>query len=117
MAGRVFDRKGTTLQFTAASAYTNGEEVQVGTMFGVVHEAAAIGEQVVVHIEGVFEVTALSTDVWAVGDQLYWDDGNSRWTDVSATGLIAAGKAAAAKAASATTALVRVDNAHTAAQA
>ena len=118
MAGKKFRGMSESLSFTVTgSPIANGTETVIGITVGVVQTekaTAAVGELATFHKRGLFEGTALSTDVWAFGDQLYWDQGNTRWTDQQAAGLYAAGKAAAPKANGETTALVDIDNAHTA---
>ncbi len=101
------------------TAVTNGEFRQIGGMMvGRAHDAAAVGTVVAMELEGTFlDAPCNAAASWSHGDQLYWDEANNEWTDISATGLLAAGKADADKAASATTAAVRLDNAQTAAQA
>jgi predicted RecA/RadA family phage recombinase len=55
-----------------------------------------------IEVEGVHRLSALSTDVWGIGDRLFWDVTNSRLTNIRSTNVYI-GRAAAAKATAATT--------------
>ncbi len=71
---------GKMLTIAAAAALVSGQGVLTGGLLGVAVTDAASGDEVALQTEGVFEMDKLTTDVMAVGDLLYWDDGNSRWT-------------------------------------
>lgn len=88
-----FRAPGDTVTFTAAGALTSGDGMKQNALFGVVHSTVASGETAVLMIEGVFELPVLGSDVVAVGELLYWDNGNSRLTK-SASGNTAVAKAA-----------------------
>lgn len=92
--------------YSAAGALTPGDVVVVGNRVGVVagSKPVAVGDDYTLQPEGVFEMTALSTDVWADGDIIYWDDGNNRLTDIASTHK-SAGIAVGAKASGETKAL------------
>ncbi len=89
---------GDVITVTAPYAVTSGQGVKVGAaLFGIASGDAANGATLELQMEGVFDVTALSTDVVAVGDVLYWDDTNRRLTTTSSSHMTA-GVAVAAKA-------------------
>ena len=82
-----FRREGKTVTYSnTGSAISSGDVVVMGALVGVacgdIAGSTGVGE---VQIEGVFELTKLSTDVVAVGDRLYWDSGNSRLTKTPST--------------------------------
>lgn len=59
---------------TAPYAVASGAGVKIGPIFGVAAGAAASGATVDVVTEGVFTLPKVSTDVFAVGAAVYWDD-------------------------------------------
>ena len=67
-------QKGENLTLTAPHAVASGAEVKIGLIFGVAAGAAANGATVDVVTEGVFTLPKVSTDVFAVGAAVYWDD-------------------------------------------
>jgi predicted RecA/RadA family phage recombinase len=95
---------------TLACAYAtiaSGQGMLVGAIFGVAQIDAVTGEDVPIEVEGVYALTAESTDEAAVGDLAYWDDTNRRIT-VTSTGNTLVGVFVSAKAAEATTADIRL---------
>ena len=82
----------------------------VGQLFGVATNDAALAADVALDLTGVFELTKIGSQAWAVGALIYWDDTNKRCTTV-ATGNLLIGVAAAAVAggASNTTGRVRLN--------
>lgn len=67
-------QKGENLTLTAPYAVASGAGVKIGLIFGVAAGAAANGATVDVVTEGVFTLPKVSTDVFAVGAAVYWDD-------------------------------------------
>ena len=102
---------GDVITVTAPYTVTSGQGCQVGAaLFGIASGDAASGATLELHVEGVNDVTALSTDTAAVGDLLYWDNTNKRLTTTSTSNL-KVGVAVAAKAAGATTARILLNEA------
>lgn len=63
---------------------TAGQGVLLGNLFGVCRTSGVSGDKVAIDIEGIFNVTKLSTDnVATVGVKLYWDDTNKRLTSTA----------------------------------
>jgi predicted RecA/RadA family phage recombinase len=62
---------------------------------------------------GIFQVTKVGSQAWAIGQQVFWDNANNRFTTTSAAGLTACGFTASVTGAGAgeTTALVLLDGA------
>lgn len=98
---------GDTITLPAPYAVTSGQGALIGALFGVANNTAASGDDCEFDVEGVFDITALSTDTATVGAKLYWDNTNKRLT-TTASGNTLVGVAVAAKAASATTARIRL---------
>lgn len=102
---------GDVITVTAPYTVTSGQGCQVGAaLFGIASGDAASGATLELQLEGVYDVTALSTDTAAVGDLLYWDNTNKRLT-TTATNNLKVGVAVAAKAAAATTARILLNEA------
>lgn len=102
---------GDVITVTAPYTVTSGQGCQVGAaLFGIASGDAASGATLELQVEGVYDVTALSTDTAAVGDLLYWDNTNKRLT-TTATNNLKVGVAVAAKAAAATTARILLNEA------
>ena len=99
---------GVTLLFTAPYAISSGAGALIGTAFGVACNDVANGAVGEFMLEGVFDLTALTTDVAAEGAALYWDNTNKRLT-VTSSGNTKVGVAAKAKVNGDTTARIRLN--------
>lgn len=75
-----FIQNGRTLDVSLDADVTSGDVVKKGVLVGVAAVSGLAGETIAVDVEGVFNLPVLSTDVVAVGDQLYWDADNSHMT-------------------------------------
>lgn len=73
-------QKGHEIKVTAGAAIASGDLVESGAFVGVALADAASGEEVIVYVEGVYEVPKLGTDDVSQGDILYFDSGNARLT-------------------------------------
>lgn len=102
-----FVQDGATLTLTAPYAVSSGNGALVGALFGVALADVANGAEGEFSVTGVFDVTALSTDVIAQGAKVYWDDTNKRMTG-TASGNTLVGVVTKAKANGDTTARVRL---------
>lgn len=78
-----FKSQGNTLTFTAGAAYSSGDGVLLGSLFGVAAGDIANGDDGVLNLTGVYELPKIGSQAWTVGALVYWDDGNSRCTTVS----------------------------------
>ena len=67
-------QEGKVLSFTAPYAVASGGGFKVGAFFAVAATAALIATAVEGHLEGVFELTKVGSQAWAVGDPIYWND-------------------------------------------
>jgi predicted RecA/RadA family phage recombinase len=105
---RNYVQTGDTVTFTAPYAVQSGDGLQVGTLFGVAANAAANGAQVEGKTSGVFDLTALATDVGSFGTKVYWDNGNRRVTVTVGSNMFI-GALVGAKANGETTARVRLN--------
>lgn len=74
---------GEVLTVAAPYDVSSGGGAKVGLIFGIAAEDATSGSDVDLAVEGVFSVTKLSTDAFAVGDAVYWDDTNKRCTSTT----------------------------------
>lgn len=104
---KTYVQDGDTVTLPAPYAVTSGQGALIGALFGVANFDAASGADCEFDIEGVFDVTALSTDTAAVGAKLYWDNTNRRLTTTAASNTLV-GVAVATKSAGAATARIRL---------
>lgn len=84
---------GKTMDWTNGSGadVASGDPVVVGVMIGVAHDDIASGEDGVLHMTGVWQLSKDEADTWAAGAALYFDDASG---NVTATeGTIVAGTA------------------------
>lgn len=98
---------GETVTVTAPSTTTSGAGVAVGNLFGVAVTDAANGADVEIATCGVYTLPKPSTQVWAVGDPLYWS--GTQATKTAGTGNIFIGVALKAAANPSTTGTVRLN--------
>lgn len=101
-------QSGDVLTVTAPAAVVSGQAFLVGSLLVVAQTDAATATSVAVVTCGVFDLPKLSTQAWAEGARVYWDDGNSRLTTV-ASGNTLVGVAASAAANPSPTGRVRLD--------
>ncbi len=75
-------QEGTRRTYTnsTGSTITSGTPVLVGNRLGIAVGDILDTETGVLAMVGVFSIAKLSTDVVTQGDNLYWDNGNSRLT-------------------------------------
>lgn len=103
-----FVQPGINLTLVAPYALASGDGALVGLIFAVATGAAANGGTFEGVTEGVFDLTALSTDTATVGAAIYWDNTNKRCT-TTASGNTKIGVATQAKASGDTTVRVRLN--------
>lgn len=65
---------GNTITLTAPYAVESGDGLLVGAIFGVATGAAANGDPIEAALVGVFDLTKVGSQAWAVGDKVYWDN-------------------------------------------
>ncbi|MDH0640623.1 DUF2190 family protein [Pseudomonas sp. GD03860] len=76
-----------------AGGTVSGELYKVGAIIGVAATTEAAAAPVVLKLDGVFSLTKISAQAWAVGDLLYMNTTSRALTNVSATGLVLVGMA------------------------
>jgi predicted RecA/RadA family phage recombinase len=81
---KTFVQTGNTIEVTAPYALLSGQGALVGNIFGIASTDAANGATVNLAVNGVFDITTLTTDVAAQGALVYWDNTNKRMTITSA---------------------------------
>lgn len=101
-------QSGDLITVTAPNAVSSGQGVLVGSLFGVATCDAANGASVDIMTEGVFDITALTSDTGTVGAKMYWDNTAKRLTTTSTSNTLV-GVLTAAKGGSDTTARVYLD--------
>lgn len=86
-----FIQPGDTIPIALPYARAAGQGAQIGTnLFGVCAKGGTTSDADELHIEGVFEITTLTTDTPAVGAIMYWDNTNRRLTTTASTHLAVA---------------------------
>lgn len=109
-----FVQPGVTLPVTAPYALTSGQGCLVGSLFGVASANALISTVVEIVTEGVFDLTKVGSQAWAVGARIYWDDTARACTTTASTNkLIGVAVAAVGSGAGETVGRVRLSGAFT----
>lgn len=83
---------GAALDLTAPYAVSSGGGFKIGDIVAIAASDAASAASVVGYVRGVYDVTAEgagSGQAWAVGDKIYWDDTNKRFTKTSTSNTLA----------------------------
>ena len=83
-----FIAAGAALTVAAPYDVLSGGGALVGTMFGVAASDALNGAEVVLNIEGIYEINKIGSQAWTVGARIYWDDTNKRCTTVSTSNTL-----------------------------
>jgi predicted RecA/RadA family phage recombinase len=107
-----FVKPGQTFTLTAPTGgVTTGVGVLIGTAFAVALQTAAVGVAFEGAVTGIWDLAKNSTEVWAAGDKIYWDNANARATNAAASGARLIGYAVLAAANPSTTGRVRLSGA------
>lgn len=94
-----FVQPGRQLTLVApAGGVIGGVGVLIGVTFGIALQTAAAAASFDLSTSGVWDLIKLNTEVWVVGDKIYWDNANARATNSPASGLRRIGYAVAAAA-------------------
>ncbi|WP_273687357.1 DUF2190 family protein [Ketogulonicigenium vulgare] len=104
---------GKALTIMAAAAVLSGELVVQGHLVGVAGADADVGQQVAIHLEGVYALPKPSAEAWAVGDAIYADPDTGDITKVETEGHLLIGAAAADATSPSATGHVRLSGAPT----
>lgn len=65
---------------------TSGSAYLIGGIFGIATTTQLVGVDVELATEGVWSLTKVGSQAWAVGDRIYWDTANSRCTSDAGAG-------------------------------
>ena len=79
---------GNTITLTAPYAVVSGDGLLVGSIFGIASRTAALGESVETALTGVFDITKIGSQGWTAGARIYWDDTNTRATNVATSNTL-----------------------------
>ena len=74
-----FILQGDTIDVFAPTSVVSGQLVILGGLVGVATTTAAAGTTFALKTTGVFELPKLSTEVWTIGQKIYWDATN-QWS-------------------------------------
>lgn len=83
-----FKQDGEVLSLTAPYTRTAGQGALVGAIFGVACSDVTSGDVGEFQTKGVFTLTKVGSQAWAVGDKIYWDNGNKRCTTDATAGML-----------------------------
>jgi predicted RecA/RadA family phage recombinase len=83
-----FVAEGKTLDLLAPYDRTTGQGFQVGSIFAVALGTALSGAAIRGKVDGIWTLAKLSTDEWAVGDKVYWDNSNKRCDTDPTVGML-----------------------------
>lgn len=67
------------------TAISSGDVVAIGEMIGVAIADIAANETGAVAIKGVISVTKVGSQAWSVGDKIFWDKTNLRFTKTASS--------------------------------
>lgn len=91
---KTFIQHGDCITLPAPAGGTvSGQLYKVGAFIGVAATTEAVGDPVVFKLCGVFSLTKVSAQAWAIGDLIYMNTTSRSLTNVSATGLVLVGAA------------------------
>ena len=76
---------GNRVTLVAAAVTTSGRAILIGSLFGIAESAAAIGDPLVLAMNGIYDLPKTALQAWTVGQLIYWDVATSRVTNVVAT--------------------------------
>lgn len=112
MAAATKYAEGLSIDYTPGSALTAGtvtvlSGATAGKLIGIPGQDIEANKLGSLDISGIWEVDAKSTDVFAIGEKVYWDAGNSQLT-VTSSGNTLAGVVVKAKGSGTTRALLKL---------
>ena len=81
-----FRSTGATMTVIALVAAVSGSPVLVGELVGIAGHNAEVGDELVVHFVGEYDVNKVSAQAWAFGALLYWDAAAGLVTTAAAAG-------------------------------
>jgi len=91
--GTSYRAPGDVVTLVAGAAITKDVPVEAGQLLVVPTVSVASGANFTGHTRGVFTgLPKVGSQAWSVGDLIYWDNGNTRFT-TTATGSLRAGVA------------------------
>jgi predicted RecA/RadA family phage recombinase len=107
-----FVANGDVIHYVAGGTVLSGAVVVMGDLVGFAQISGVSGDIIPVRVGGVWSVTKVGSQAWAIGDRVYWDAGNSRFTSAKDPTFVFAGVAYAAvgSGAGATTGLLRLND-------
>lgn len=109
---KTYVQPGEKLDITATAAITAGAGILLGSIFGIAQNTAAIGDRLVILVQGVVDMAKAPSQAWTYGALIYWDDTNKRATTVSTSNkLIGVAVLATGAGAGETTGRVRLNGA------
>ena len=98
------------IQVVAGGNATSGTPIEAGELFGVPVSSVSSGDVLALDTQGVFDLVkqASAGITFAIGDPVYWDNGNSRCTSAANSGFSRIGVCTATAADASATVRVRI---------
>lgn len=87
---------GDRIEFVAGATVNAGDAVVIGTLIGICAQTVYSGQTGIANLTGVYRLTKLAGEAWALGAKVYWDAGNKRCTTTVGANTLLGGAAAAA---------------------
>ncbi len=111
---KTYIQPGEKLDITATAAITSGAGILLGSIFGIAQNTAAIGDRLVIQLEGVVDMAKAPSQAWTYGALVYWDNTAKVATTTASTNkLIGVAVLATGAGAGETTGRVRLNGAFT----
>ena len=82
---RNYIQSGGTITAVLAAACASGDIVGIGEIVGIANGAGAIGDEIELDVEGVFEVQKTTGQAWTFGAALYFDAATGKATTTVST--------------------------------
>lgn len=103
--------KGDSINVIAPFNVVSGQPLKYGNIFGFCGAPANAGALVALHVVGEWLATKVTSEVWAIGDIIYFDNDLKNFSKTNVSGGIKAGVATEAAANGATTGKIRLNGA------
>lgn len=85
--------KGDSIYIIAPFNVVSGQPLKIGNIFGFIGAPANSGDKVALHVVGEYGVTKVTTEVWAIGDLIYFDNDLKNFSKTNVSGGVKVGVA------------------------
>jgi predicted RecA/RadA family phage recombinase len=81
-------QRGKYIPVIATVPMISGAGYLFGNLFGIAIGSCAVGDEVDLQLEGIFNLPKVSAQSWTVGAKIYWDDVGKVTTTVTAGNIL-----------------------------